>query len=1636
MAKKNPSSWEIVHYLPGRVRIAVPGVKRNRQLLEQVAAGLSRLAEVREVRGNAASGRILVTFAFPDASDPYAGLKSLQNILTGLDTLVNFSETPAGGAIHVPAGGRAAGNMPARLTEPEDLPLRRQFFNVVLSGAVLAVIGVKHLFRGPSRLSRSPLLFHLTAVAALVSGYPVLKSGLHHLSVRRRMNFDFLLGAAGLGTMLLRESVPGLLVLWLVNLNALLQSLVLSHSLSLARRECLAPGLTEKQAQTLSGHLAGPGSASTDNGESAGGGQEVSGGMTRTFSAGGTPGGKESAAAAYGAGSRDVATRYGDRMLPVALGFSALAGLLGRDLNRSLAMLLAASPGPAGLAGRTARAAGLVTAGREGIRVIHPPALSLLPAVNVLILAESWVKLPLLVNHFYTLPGYERPAVQRAAADLLAAAGHPLSAAGGRGSSFMLDAPRMAVQVLEAGNDGLTGTVNGMTVSVGSAGYLRARGVDPAWGLLKARRFASLGATPFFIALNDRLAAVMGVTHRIGADTAGMLEGLRARGIERLILFAGEHEGVYRAAAAELGLECWSGLTVAEGVEKIISLKRQGLVVAVAAAGEGEETLLAAADLGLTGLQAPWPVREAAAVMLPPDALPRLFSLGRAIEQRERQNLHLVAGMNALGLVLGSTGRLLPVAATIFNNLISVAVTLNSYRLFFPGRARAPKPAGEPAGGGVRPALVPVAAGRADAAPVVIPAQGNTAIHNGNWSQLDVAAVLEHLQTDAGRGLTAAEAARRLAACGPNRLEAAPAPGLLARFIVQMKDFLVQALLGSSIVCLFAGEFFDALAIMVIILLNGMLGAVQEHKAEGAMEALKEMTIPVARVLRDGQWQQIASPDLVPGDVIMLEAGDGVPADARLLEINELQVMEAALTGESCPVPKDTCAPLDCVSLLDCQNMIFMGTVVTRGRCRAVIVTTGMLTELGQIADLLAHYEHERTPLQNNLADVGKIVLKSSLAVSALVIAAGIWRGGGMLQMFLTGISLAVAAIPEGLPAIVTVALASGVRRMARSHAVVRRLPAVENLGSATLICTDKTGTLTRNEQAVRLVYCADGGWWRASGPGYDPEGGGFEATDDGKRENLVFVLMAASLCSNARLIKTGASGREWQVDGDPTEGALLAAAGRAGIKRDELEKSFTRLREIPFDSERCRMTVVCRNPAGEKISFVKGAPDVILKLCRHYQGEQAPAAMDELARRRFLKANENLTAAALRVLAVAYRPMPVDDAPADEELIFLGLIGMQDPPRPEVRPAIAACHRAGIKVVMITGDHRNTALAIGRELGLIEDAGQVLTGAELEQMDDRQLQAALESVRVFARVLPRHKLRLVRLFKQRGELVAMIGDGVNDAPAVKEADIGVAMGISGTEVTKQASQLILTDDNFTTVVGAVEQGRGICANVRRSVRYLLATNVGEVLLMFFTVMAGLPLPLLPIQLLWLNLLGDGLPAVALSVDPPDPAVMEQPPRNFKAGLFDSRYVSRIISRGLAIGVTSLGAYWWGLRQGNLMRARTLALAAITTSQLVHALDCRRDGTENVKTANRFLDGAVGLSGALLLSAVYLPLGRRIFKTFPLSVTDWGTVFGSALCTNALDYLSRPVISGLLPPGPPISSNQEANTRQNNNGGE
>jgi Ca2+-transporting ATPase len=879
------------------------------------------------------------------------------------------------------------------------------------------------------------------------------------------------------------------------------------------------------------------------------------------------------------------------------------------------------------------------------------------------------------------------------------------------------------------------------------------------------------------------------------------------------------------------------------------------------------------------------------------------------------------------------------------------------------------------------------------------------------WYTLEKKDLVESLKTHLEKGLSSHQAEERLKVHGYNELIGKKGLTIWEMLLEQFKDFLVLILIAASLVSMLIGEITDSAVIILIVILNAVLGVIQESRASKALEALQKMAAPEAKVIRDGHIVEVPARELVPGDLVLLEAGNYVPADLRLVESVNLKIDEASLTGESVPVEKNAdIVYQEEMPLGDRTNSAFMGTVVTYGRGKGVVVSTGMNTEIGMIAEMLESYQEEETPLQKKLAELGKILGIASLAICGVVFVLGLLRGVPVLEMFMTAVSLAVAAIPEGLPAIVTIVLALGMQRMVKRHSIIKKLHAVETLGSITVICSDKTGTLTQNEMTVTRIY-TDGKMYSVSGEGYRPYG---EFTLDKSKidpkadPHLKLLLTIGTLCNDSKLEESGTekdNEKSWRILGDPTEGALVVAAAKAGIYAEDLARTMPRLQEIPFDSDRKRMTTF--HPAEHGyVAYVKGAPDVMLSLSStiYKGGKVVPLTSED--KKKIMDANREMATRALRVLALAYRNfdiIPGEPSPEEieKDMTFVGLVGMIDPARPEAKEAIKVCKQAGIRPVMITGDYKDTAVAIAKELGMIEDESRVLTGAQLDELSDEELAVAASDVSVYARVSPVHKLKIVDAIKKNKHIAAMTGDGVNDAPALKKADIGVAMGITGTDVAKETADMILTDDNFASIVAAVEEGRVIYSNIRKFIFFLLSCNIAEILIIFVAMLTGLPVPLKPIQLLWLNLLTDAFPALALGMEKREPDIMKRPPRDPDEPIMNKRMKWQIAIQSTFMTVAVLGVFVYALNfENGIQTARTYAFTTLIFSELLRAYTSRSETFSVFKIGfftNKYMVGGTIISFLLLLTVIYVPYLRSVFDTTFLSFHDWDIIVAFGL---------------------------------------
>lgn len=911
------------------------------------------------------------------------------------------------------------------------------------------------------------------------------------------------------------------------------------------------------------------------------------------------------------------------------------------------------------------------------------------------------------------------------------------------------------------------------------------------------------------------------------------------------------------------------------------------------------------------------------------------------------------------------------------------------------------------------------------------------------WHILPPQDVLQNLSTDIEKGLTTTDVNQRLEKYGKNELAEAPRPTWFQRFIAQFNNFVIYILLFAVVVSFVLGDYVEAIAILAIVVLNATLGLVQEGRAEEALAALKKLAAPDARLIRDGKTVVVPSDLVVPGDVVLLEAGDYIPSDLRLIETANLRIEEAALTGESVPVEKNAKVELDEKAVLgDRKNMAYMSTITTYGRGVGVVVATGMQTEIGKIAELIQSTEEEETPLQTRLNDLGRTLSIAALIICGLVFAVGAFQsvqhdvelGEAIKESFIIAISLAIAAVPEGLPAVVTINLAIGMREMIQRNALIRKLPAVETLGSATAICSDKTGTLTQNEMtAVQMVVANHR--LNISGEGYGTTGKfSLKGADQDPNERVETkrMLLGGLLASDARLEEDSDVPTGYRMIGDPTEGALVVAAAKAGLWRKAVETEYPRVAEIPFDSDRKRMTTIHKQPdSDELLVFVKGAPDVIIGLCDTIYENGEYKVITPERRENILAKNSELSSQALRVLAVAQKtikelPDAVNPETVEFDLDLIGLIGLRDPARPEVKGAIAKARSAGIKTVMVTGDYPDTAKAIAEEIGLLHKGGRVISGAELDTIEDTELDKLIDDVDAFARVSPNHKVRIVEAFRRRNHVVAMTGDGVNDAPALKRASIGVAMGISGTDVTKESADMILTDDNYTSIVEAVEQGRVIYSNIRKFVYFLLSCNLAEIATIFIGTLVGWGSPLTAIQLLWLNLVTDGAPALALGVEKADPDIMDHKPRSPEEPIINKIMQVGMLIQTVVMTAVTLLAFAIGhgdidiglVPEGDAGEdlARTMAFLTLSAAQLVRAYSSRSEIftlPEIGVFTNKYMQWAVLTSFAGLLLVIYIPFLADIFDAIPLTLGEWLIITPLFIFPTIVAELTKPYLKTL-----------------------
>lgn len=1657
--------------LPGRLRITVPGLRRNTLLAAYLAEHVGEVPGVKTITANVLTGRALIYFD-PDRLSFPKLCRAMEKVWQDFGDRQDEQNT-----LVLPA---VTGPVPSNSGNTKKL-------YVLATGGVLAGLLVKRMLVGRSPLAASSRILYLAALTTIIGSYPLLRRGVDTLARKKRINSDLLLFAATLILLAMRESITGLSVLGIVYLSDFFHYIMQTrshHAINkiLATKELTANRVNNGELQQVAAGKVQVGDAVVVqtgervpvDGEIMDGealvqqaaltgdstsvsvktGDTVYAGMllqTGRLTIRASRVGRdtsiarmlymvEQAAAARGSLPQPE-DYYAQKLMPLTIGIAALVFFLTRNVYRAITVLLAGCPIAVSIAKNTALGTAVADAARKGIFIKNSQCLEAAGQTEVVL----WDKTGTLTTGEPTIS--EVVSLERKLSNdevlLLAASAeqihyHPLA------RMMVTEANRKGLQLVPAKSEVLVGYgvrahSRQQEIIVGNEALMQDEHVDIKKSKARVLRMKHFGNSIIYVAADKKLVGLISVKEHIRPESYQAVEQLRVAGIPHIGLMTGDTANTGNAVAAELGIKhYWSAMKPEDKIQKINQLRRKGYPVMMVGDGINDSPALAAADIGVTMADGcPELALRAANVAIAgddPRKVPQMIAIGKQTNQIIHQNLSFAVGVNVVGIALAAANIISPLAASLLLNFSTLGVIANSARLLSKGNKSGCKQGSFDLQHFAAPP--PQAAAITSPPAAAVPAAGGCETQAPVWHTLPLADVCDRIEVSPRYGLGGHEVVLRRERYGLNELAEGKKASFWELFKNQFKDFMVQVLLGAAGISFFLGKTRDVLLTVAIVLANAVLGVVQERRSERSIAALQKMTAPMAKVIRGGKSCQVKAQELVPGDIIVLEAGDRVPADARLLTVSQFEVEESSLTGETLPVKKSaTFAGQDNLALGDRKNMLFMGTSVTRGRATAVVVATGMQTEMGQIAALIGQQENEATPLQRRLEELGKYLVYGCLAVSGVVFLIGLLRGERVLNMLQTAASLAVAAIPEGLTAIVIIALAMGVQRMSKRNIIIRKLSSLETLGCANVICSDKTGTLTQNQMTVRTICTADR-TWRVSGEGYTPKGQfSYEDTivNPASSPDLMKVLLTAGLCNNARLV-TGKKPqgtlvnmndrkKEWAIDGDPTEGALVVAAAKAGIQAEELENQHIRVKEIPFESERRMMSVVCQTAAGETTLYCKGAPDTVINACSHYllHGEVVP--LDEHMRQEFLHRNNEMASQALRVLAVAYRPLAAQEnnqaeTDGEQDLVFCGLLGMIDPPRPEVPAAIEKCRRAGVKVVMITGDHPNTARAIARELGLMPAQGRVVLGQEIDNMPDHELADIVGSTAVYARTSPHHKLRIVKALKEKGYVVAMTGDGVNDAPAVKNADIGIAMGLTGTDVTKEAACMTLADDNFATIVRAMEEGRSIYANIRKAIRYLIATNIGEVILMLLAALAGLPLPLIPIQLLWINLVGDGLPAVALVNDPPAKDIMDQPPRSADDSVFAGGLGRKVVTRGIIIGTVSLGLYAWKLiRSGNVIAARTLNLAMLAISQFIHIFDCRleKEAGRVSLFSNPLLIAAVALSMIMVIGSIQLPFLQPVFGTAALSGFDWLLAAAVAGITAVIDFSSAPLLAKAIP---------------------
>jgi Ca2+-transporting ATPase len=1522
----------------------------------------------------------------------------------------------------------------AELAAPDRQELMTYGAQAAVSGAVLAYLAWRRATTGSATVVMdSPALFGLATATTLFSGYPLLQRGFHSLAQGKRLSPELLLTMSAIVLSLLRGNILGLSVIFLVHLNNLLQASIAAFTHSQLVGQFLAydatyqverkgeaitlplsdiePGDVLRLAagqtvpvdgQVLTGtavvnELAHTGAVSTavkavnsavwagthlEEGEltvSAAqvGADTLLGQMLHAFNDMRPSDGEPTSTQATTLGNFSIVSAA----LALALGQPQLA----------LAVLLAGNPAPLEHARMLTLGSIRRAAYRQKIMVRRPGRLAALAKADVILFDKSAT----LTEGRAGIVDIVPTAGRHSERELLLLAASALQGSSNPHAQAILDqagTEKLALRKAESqrfvGN-GTSAAINGTPVLLGNEPFMAEHAVDLSKSHEAVRSLRLAGASPLYLAKRGKLIGIFAFRDKLKAESQAAIEALRALGLQRIGIITGDSRLQGEQVGAALGIGAvWTGLSPRDKMHVVHRLKQHGYTVAVVGDGHNDLLAMGAADISIA-LRPPIGsevLRAADIVVLDSDPrkVARSIYLAKHAALLLGQNRIGAIAVSLLGIGLSLLGRIPLGTAAMLPTLSSLGIAANSWRYMSMD--------------------APVAQAQEQVSATLAP--------DLQWHTLSPEQALAIVKCGSLHGLTTEEAARRLLAQGDNALTTRKRPSAWRLFSAQLNDSMVRVLLGAAGLSLAVGHARSAVITLGVVLFNAIVGVWQELRNGRSLEMLQRLVAPTAAVQRDGTTWRIAGSKVVVGDILVLEAGDRVAADARILWAQNLEADESSLTGESVPVSKQATVLTMATQVADRSNMLYMGTVITRGRAKAVVISTGTGTEVGQIAALMSHNLEVETPLKLALEQLARYITWGCLAVSGFILGAGLWRGQSAVEMLLLGTSLAVAAIPEGLASAVTIALAIGVQRMVKRGILIRKLPALETLGCTTVICSDKTGTLTKNEMTVRRLFVG-GNSYTVTGEGYRAVGH-FEREDGvpiipGSDAALLEALRVALYCNNASLANTAKKRHELGVQGDPTEKALLIAALKAGLHPER--EPHERVSEVPFESESRRMSVVCRTSSGSLISYCKGAVDVVLSAASHVWTPAGPRLMTAADREQILLENKALASQAMRVLALARKDItPLPDcrcADIDADTTFVGLVALVDPPRAEVQAALAKCRQAGVRVVMVTGDQPLTAQAIAVELGILSSPAHLMTGADIDSLSDEQLAKLVSKVQVFARATPHHKLRIVTALKQGGQIVAMTGDGVNDGPALKAAHIGIAMG-SGTEVSKEAASLVISDDNFATIVTGIEEGRAVFSNIRKTIRYLLATNAGEVVAMALATLAGLPAPLTALQLLWVNLLGDGLPAIALINDPPSKQVMQSPPRKAGDGVLAHGLSRKILQRGLIVGLTSLWAFRWKLLSGgSLVLARTVTLATVALGQFVHLFDVRVDqklGKVGL-LSNRWLILAALASLGLLVALIQVPWLQGLVGTTGLSMGDWLVAGQVASLAALVDYI-------------------------------